>query len=69
MSIDTATGRRAGAPVAGSREILVGYLVTLPDGFECRMGPDQARAQNYAVNQRARMIEPMYVWRTFTEPK
>ena len=44
-------------------EIIKGYLVTLPDGFECRLGPDLTRAQNYAAAQHAVSIEPLYVKR------
>lgn len=44
-------------------DVVVGYLVTLPDGFECRLGPDLTRAQNYATQQRAVGIEPMVVRR------
>lgn len=43
-------------------EVLVGYLVTHPDGFEARVGPDRARAELYAVRNRA-TLEPMYVRR------
>lgn len=42
--------------------VLVGWLVTLPDGFETRMGPDKARATHYAAQQHATM-EPMFVFR------
>ena len=47
-------------------DVVVGYLVTLPDGFECRLGPDLTRAQNYAVQQRALRIEAMVVRRKIT---
>jgi hypothetical protein len=44
-------------------EVVVGYLITLCDGFECRLAPDLTRAQVYAVRMHARSIEPMYVRR------
>jgi len=62
--IDTTTGLQCGPDVFdGSVLVVKGWLVTLPDGFECRLGPDETRAQNYAVQQRATSIEPMYVRR------
>ncbi len=45
-------------------EIVVGYLVTLPDRHECRLGPDRTRAEVYAAQNRATMIEPIYVKRS-----
>jgi hypothetical protein len=44
-------------------DVIVGYLITLADGFQCRLGPDLARAQNYATQQHARSLEPMFVRR------
>lgn len=43
-------------------EVLVGYLVTHPDGYEARLGPDRTRAELYAARNRA-MLEPMFVRR------
>ena len=40
--------------------VIVGYLVTLPDGYECRLGPDYTRALHYAAQQHGQ-IEPMFV--------
>jgi hypothetical protein len=45
-------------------DVIVGYLITLPDGFQCRLGPDLTRAQNYATQQHARSLEPMFVRRS-----
>jgi hypothetical protein len=42
--------------------VLVGWLVTLPGGHECRLGPDKARADHYAAQQHG-TIEAMFVWR------
>jgi hypothetical protein len=42
--------------------IIVGYLVTLPDGYECRLGPDYTRALHYAAQQHGK-IEAMFVER------
>jgi hypothetical protein len=42
--------------------VLVGWLVTFGKGNEARMGPDKARAENYAAHSHG-TIEPMYVWR------
>jgi len=62
--IDTATGQRSGNDVhLDYIEVVVGYHVTLPDGFVCRMAPDRTRAENYAIQQRAVLLEPMYVKR------
>jgi hypothetical protein len=43
-------------------DVIVGYLVTLPDGYECRMPADKTRAELYAAKNHA-TIEPMYVRR------
>lgn len=43
--------------------VIVGYLVTLENGYACRLGPDLGRAQHYAAEQRAVSVEPMYVLR------
>lgn len=64
--IDTATGAQSSSPVhfaAAGDDVIVGYLVTLPDGFTCRLGPDKTRAMMYYANQRAMSIEAMYVKR------
>lgn len=62
--IDATTGLPSGGPVhTGQVELVVGFLVTLRDGHECRMGPDRTRAEVYAQQQRARSVEPMYVRR------
>ena len=47
----------------GFVEVVVGYLVTLPDGHECRLGPDRGRAEQYAARNHG-IIEPMIVRRT-----
>ena len=61
--IDTTTGQPAGMQVHTDRvPVLVGWLVTLPDGFQTRMGPDKARADHYAAQQHG-TLEPMFVWR------
>lgn len=44
--------------------VIVGYLVTLPDGYECRLGPDETRARLYAARNHSGMVEPMYVLRS-----
>jgi hypothetical protein len=49
---------------AGPRRlVVVGYLVTLPDGYECRLGPDETRARLYAARNHSGKVEPMYVLR------
>ena len=61
--IDTSTGLQAGSQAHAERvPVLVGWLVTLPDGFQSRMGLDKARADHYAAQQHG-VIEPMFVWR------
>jgi hypothetical protein len=64
VPIDTATGLQAGSPVphTSTVEVLVGYLVTHPDGYEARVGPDRTRADLYAARNHA-TVEPMYVKR------
>lgn len=58
--IDTATGRQDGSPAHdGAVEVIVGYLVTLMDGTESRLPPDQTAAANYLVARHGRSIEPM----------
>jgi hypothetical protein len=47
----------------GFLEIVVGYLVTLPDGHECRMPADKTRVELYAAKNHA-TIEPIYVKRS-----
>lgn len=62
IPIDTTTGLQSGPAVHGTVDVLVGYLVVLPDGFQCRLGPDRTRAEIYAAAQHA-LLEPMYVKR------
>ena len=47
---------------ADTVDVLVGYLVTHPDGYEARVGPDHTRASLYAARNRA-TLEPMFVRR------
>jgi hypothetical protein len=61
--IDTATGEQAGCAPNDMTEVIVGYLVTLPNGYQCRLINDLGRAQKYAADQRAVSIERMYVRR------
>lgn len=42
--------------------VLVGYLITHPDGWQVRMGPDKARADLYAAKQHA-IVEELLVRR------
>ena len=68
IPVDTTIGLQSGGEVhTGQQDLVVGYLVTLQDGYECRMGPDLTRAQNYAVQQHARSIEAMFVRRAVRE--
>ena len=61
--VDTSTGLQAGSVPHGDRvPVLKGWLVTLPDGFETRMGLDKTRAENYAAQQHG-TIEPLFVFR------
>jgi hypothetical protein len=61
--IDTATGKQSGPPVhTGWVDVFKGYLVTHPDGYEARMGPDRTRAELYAAKNHA-IIEELYVRR------
>ena len=61
IPIDTATGLQAGSPVhTGAVDVLVGYLATHANGYAARLGPDRARAELYAAQQRA-TLEPMFV--------
>ncbi len=63
IPVDLTTGLQCGQePRDGTVEVVVGYLVTLPDGHECRMPPDKTRAELYAAKNHA-TIEPMYVKR------
>ena len=62
IPIDTATGLQSGMPVHTQVEVVVGYLVTHPDGYQVRMPPDRTRADLYAAQQHA-TVEPMYVRR------
>jgi hypothetical protein len=50
------------------REKLVkGYLVTMRDGHECRLGPDKTRAELYAAQNHA-LVEPLFVSRPRKTP-
>lgn len=61
--IDTATGLPSGSEVHLGTQLLVkGWLVTLPDGHECRLGPDETRAKLYAAQQHG-TVEPLFVRR------
>lgn len=63
IPIDTATGQQAGSLVhTGTVLVLKGWLVTLADGHECRLGPDETRAKLYAAQQHG-TAEPLYVRR------
>lgn len=63
IPIDTATGLQSGMPVrAGTVDVLVGYLITHPDGYEVRMPADRTRAELYAARNHA-TLELMYVRR------
>lgn len=53
----------ATAEAAQGHLVIVGYLVTLPDGYECRLGPDETRARLYAARNHSGKVEPMYVRR------
>ena len=43
-------------------EVVKGYLVTHPDGYEARLGPDLTRAEIYAAQQHG-TLEPLFVRR------
>jgi hypothetical protein len=63
IPIDTATGRQSGSLVHDGTVLVVkGWLVTLADGHECRLGPDETRAKLYAAQQHG-TAEPLYVRR------
>lgn len=63
IPVDTTTGLQSGLEVhTGTLDVLVGYLVTHADGFECRLAPDKARAELYAARNHA-TLEPMFVRR------
>lgn len=53
-------------PAATTAEVVVGYLVTLPGGHECRLGPDRTRADLYAARNHG-VVEEMYVRRRGAE--
>lgn len=62
VPIDTSSGLQAGSETAaGKVRVLKGYLVTLPNGFETRLGPDKGRALTYAMQQRGSRVEPLFV--------
>ena len=53
----------------GQQSLVVkGWLVTLPDGHESRLGPDETRARLYAAQQRAVRVEAMFVLRADAAP-
>lgn len=54
-------------PPAATAEVVVGYLVTLPDGHECRLGPDRTRADLYAARNHG-VVEEMFVRRRAAPP-
>lgn len=65
---DVMTGRQSGEAGAVQHvEIVVGYLVTHPDGYQVRMDADKTRADLYAARNHA-TIEPMYVRRWARTP-
>ena len=70
--VDLTTGLPCGIDtpeIPGTVEVLVGYLVTFPDGHECRLGPDRTRAEIYAAKQHA-TLEPTFVIRpTLQKPR
>lgn len=69
IPIDPATGLQAGDPVhIGKALVVKGWLVTLPDGHETRLGPDETRARLYAVQQRAVRVEALFVMRVDAAP-
>lgn len=60
---DVLTGRQSGpAGAIESVEVVVGYLVTHPDGYVVRFELDRARAELYAIRNHA-TLEEMYVRR------
>lgn len=65
---DVGTPAIAGAEAAQGQLVIVGYLVTLPDGYECRLGPDETRARLYAARNHSGKVEPMYVRRAAPAP-
>ena len=61
--IDANTGRPSGSTVhTAGVDVIKGYLVTLPDGYECRMAPDKTRADLYAAANHG-TVEPLFVRR------
>lgn len=60
---DVLTGLQSGPPAAvGPADVLVGYLVTLADGYQVRFEADRTRAALYAARNHG-TIEPMFVRR------
>jgi hypothetical protein len=55
--------REPGETDPGTVEVIVGYLVTLADGYEVRFGPTHNLAVNYAIRQRVKPPETMFVKR------
>lgn len=65
IPIDTTTGQQSGDPVhSGHVEIVVGYLVTHPDGYGALIRGDRTRAENYAITHHAVAIEPVFIRRS-----
>lgn len=60
--VDLSTGRPCGAFDEPGHYVLKGYLITLPDGYECRMAPDKTRADLYAAANHG-TVEPLFVRR------
>ena len=48
---------------AAAVEVIVGYLVTRPDGYSALIKGDRTRAENYAITHHAVAIEPAFVRR------
>lgn len=49
-------------------EVLVGYLVTLRDGTQCRLAPDLTAARQYYAQRHAAGFESMFVRRPAAAP-
>lgn len=45
-------------------DVVVGYLVTHPDGYGALIRGDRTRAENYAITHHAVAIEPVFVRRS-----
>lgn len=63
IPVDADTGLQSGPALRESDQlVIVGYLVTHPDGYQVRMPPDRTRAELYAARQHA-TVEVMFVRR------